>query len=147
VSSVHRKNLAIIWLLIPPLLLSALIHSVDPDIGGVAGLALPAHLLSVIVWSLPLLGFVLACLATAVRRGWGGFMLLSLVLATAVAVRFVSLQTPQPAGLAGYLLPLGGLTLITWLFLAAAVIPALALGWPQRARHSHSSLSMNHYDR
>ena len=134
-----RKALAIVWTAIPPVLFSALIHSVDPDVGGVAGLTHPATLLSVGFFSLPVVAFAFLCLAVAVRWGWWPSAAIGVALAAPVAVALALLQTPHPPGLLANLRPIVGGTVLLWLFLAAAVAPAFVLGWPRRGRTEGSA--------
>jgi hypothetical protein len=131
-----RRVISVVWLPIPPLLLSALIHAIDPRVGGAAGLFAPAVLLSVAVWSLPVLALVLLCLLAAFRWGWSRFIELSIVAAAAVSATLVIMQSPRVTGSMPNALPLLSGTLIAWLFLAGAVAPALALGWPHKLPRS-----------
>lgn len=134
-----RRVLAVIWTVIPPLLFSALIHSVDPDVGGVGGLTRPSTMLSVAVYSLPIVASALVCLAVAVRWGRWASAALGVLLSAPVAVALALLQTPHPPGLMANLRPVVGGTVLLWLFLAAAVAPAFVLGWPRRGRTEGSA--------
>jgi len=127
-----KKALAIVWAIIVPLLLSALIHSIDPDIGGIRGLATPSAFFSVVAYGLPALAITLVCLMLAIRFHWALWVSVSVVFSAAVALTLALLQTPRLPGLAGIARPLIGAALLVWLFLAAAILPARALGWPQR---------------
>lgn len=122
-----RKPLAHVWVVIPPLLLSALVHSVDPDVGGIRGLASPSTLRSVAVYGTPLVVMALFCFWLAVRFRWIVWASLSVLFSAAVALAIVLLQSPRQPGLAGMALPFFGGTLFVWVFLAAAVLPARAL--------------------
>ncbi len=126
-----RKTIAYVWVMIPPLILSALIHCVDPDVGGVKGLASPSTVLSVVVCGVPLAGVALLCFWLAVRYRWTAWVSLSVLFSLVVALALVLLQSPPPAGPAGIALPLIGGTLLVWLFLLAAVLPSRAL-WRSR---------------
>ena len=122
-----RKSIAHVWVVIPPLLLSALVHSVDRDVGGIRGLASPSTLLSVIVYGTPLVVMALLCFWLAVRFRWIVWASLSVLFSAAVALAIVLLQAPRQPGLAGIVHPFFGGTLLVWVFLTAAVLPARAL--------------------
>lgn len=129
-----KKVLGVTWAAVPPLLLSALVHSTDPDIGGIAGLARTSVMLSVLFWGLPVIVMTMLCLWIAVQSRWWWWIVPGVVFSAALAVAIAALQTPAPQGLGGFVRPLLGGTLIVWLFLAAAVVPARALGWPTGSR-------------
>jgi hypothetical protein len=130
-----RSAAALGWAAIPPLLLSALIHSVDPDIGGVAGLVSPTALLSVAFYGAPavIMAWLSLALAVHARRAW--WALANLAFSALIALTLALAQTPRPPGMAGIAHPAIGGTVLAWLFLAAAVVPARALGWPTGARN------------
>lgn len=135
-----RKVAAFVWVMVPPVLLSALIHAIDPDVGGVAGLASPGMLLSVLVWALPAAALALAGLGVAVGLGWGTFAAVSAGGSAALALGLTLLQVRAPAPGDPWL-PIGGGTLVVLLFIAGAVVPAIALGWPRRLRSGRASTS------
>lgn len=124
-----RRALTVLWLFIPPLALAALMHSTDADIEHVQGPWPPGIWLSVLLWSLPLVAIALLGVALAVRFGWPTVALAALVVAALLAVPVALLQSPRPAAPA---LPAVGLTLVTWVALMLAVVPAALLGWPKR---------------
>ncbi|MGV8039515.1 MAG: hypothetical protein AB2L07_05375 [Thermoanaerobaculaceae bacterium] len=135
-----RKVAAFVWVMVPPVLLSALIHTVDPDVGGVVGLASPGTLLSVLVWSLPAVLLALAGLGVAVALGWGTFAAVAVSGSATLALGLTLLQVRAPAPGDPWL-PIGGGTLLVLLFIAVAVVPAAALGWPSRLRLGRASTS------
>ena len=126
-----RRIPAIVWVGIPPLLLSALIHSADPDVGGIQGLAAPLVLLSVAVYAIPLVAMALACLWLAIRFRWTAWVSASIVFAPAIGLIIAWMQTPRLPGVPELARPLLGGALLVWLILAMAVLPARALGWGQ----------------
>ena len=128
-----RRAIALVWLVIPPLAFSALIHSTDVDVEAVQGFWPPSILLSVVVWGLPVIAVALLCLEAAIRRGWGVAAVVGAGLAAAVAVPLAILQTPRAHGVAGIARPALGGTALVWVFLAVAVVPAAMLGWPGRS--------------
>jgi ketosteroid isomerase-like protein len=142
-----RKSLAHVWVVIPPLLLSALVHSTDPDVGGIRGLASPSVFVSVFVCGTPLVVMALLCFWLAVRFRWIVWASLSVLFSAAVALAIVLLQSPRQPGQAGIVHPFFGGTLLVWVFLAAAVLPARALArrWrqPPFTRSTHNGGVMN----
>ncbi len=131
-----KKILALVWLVIPPLLFSALIHAVDPDVGGISGLASPTTLSSVLFFGLPLVTITIICFALAIRFRWVVWVSVSAAFSAVVALGLVLLLVPDPRGFGGIARPLVGGTVLGWLFLAIAILPARALGWPARSRRS-----------
>lgn len=132
-----RKPIAVLWLAVPPLLLSALVHSIDPDVGGIRGLASRPVLISVMILGAPLIALAGADLRLALLFGWRCALGFSFLPATLAAVTLALLQTPHPEGIFGYARTVGGVAGVVWLFLAAAVIPAMFLGWPQKRQERH----------
>lgn len=129
-----RKAVALMWAAVPALSLSALVHSTDPDIGSVGRLAAPATILSVVLYGFPVVVMVMVCLWVAVRLRSSWWIVPGAVASAVVALVLTVLQTPRPGDLAGIARPLLGGTVLVLLFLAAAVIPARALGWPRGSR-------------
>lgn len=135
-----RKFAAFIWVMVPPVLLSALVHAIDPDVGGLAGHTSPGTLLSVAVWALPAAALALAGLGVALALGWGTFAAVSAGGSATLAPGLTLLQVRAPAPGDPWL-PIGGGTLVVLLFIAVAVVPAIALGWPGRLRPGRASTS------
>jgi len=131
-----KKAPAIVWVIIVPLLLSALVHSTDRDIGGIRGLATPSAFFSVVAYGLLAVAITLVCLGLAIRFHWVVWVSVSVVFSVVVALTLALLQTPRLPGLAGITRPLIGGALLVWLFLAIAILPARALGWPRRGAKS-----------
>jgi hypothetical protein len=127
------KAIALVWVAIPPLLFSALIHSIDRDVGGIRGLASPSTVLSVVVLGSPVVAFAFVCLGLAIRFRWSSWVSVSVLVSVLVALLLTLAQSPRPAGLTGIARPLVGGALLVWLFLAVGVLPARALGWPRGA--------------
>jgi hypothetical protein len=120
---------AVTWVLIPPLVLSALIHSVDPDVGGLAGFTSPFVLLSVLICASPFAAVALVCLGLAIRGRWRALVCVSGILSAILAMAIVRLQSPHSPGLAESVPALVGGTVVVWLLEVIAVLPAWALGW------------------
>jgi len=128
-----RRTLAIVWAAIPPLVLSALIHSTDPDVGGIAGLARPWTLASVVVFAIPLLGAAMLCLRFLVGSGRGAALALAAVASFVAAFGLTLLQSRAGTWLDDAWTVTGG-SLLVFAVLTLAVVPAAALGW--RRRHA-----------
>lgn len=126
-----RKIAAFVWVMIPPVLLSALIHATDPDVGGIAGLARPGTLLSVLVWALPAAALALSGLGVALLLGWGTFAAVATTGSATLALGLTLLQVRAPATDSLWL-PVGGGTLLVLLFMGIAVVPAAVVGWSGR---------------
>lgn len=125
-----RRVLALLWLVVPPLLLSALVHTTDPDIGGVGRLTSRSAVFSVIFYGVPVVGLCLAVLAAALRRGRGAGALAGAAAALLVALVLVVAQRREGTWLDDAWSLFGG-TVIVFAFLALAVAPATVLGWPR----------------
>ena len=128
-----RKFISTIWTTIPPILLSALIHTTDPDIGGIKGLTSYSVLWSVIFFAIPAVLFCLGALVAIVSSGWPVFLVSSVVFSSLVAVVLTIFGSGATTTL-GLAWTFFGSAALVFLFLAAAVIPAAAIGWPQNAR-------------
>lgn len=124
-----KRILAFVWLVIPPLLFSALIHAVDPDVGGISGLASPTTLSSVVFFGLPLVTITFICFALAIRFRRVVWVSVSVACSAVVALGLVLLLVPDPQGFGGIARPLVGGMVLGWLFLAIAILPARRLGW------------------
>lgn len=111
------KALAHFWAVIPPILLSALIHTTDPDVGGLEGLASASTLLSVFVFSLPLIIFTGLCLLIRkqTRLTWA---VLAMILFSGFTALFLT-----TAG-SGATTPLG----LVWTFVGSTILVSLVLG-------------------
>ncbi|MCU0291737.1 MAG: hypothetical protein MUF10_07045 [Thermoanaerobaculaceae bacterium] len=126
-----RKIGALAWSVVPPLVVSALLHSTDTGVGGIEGMARPGVLLSVAVWAVPMVVLALLTLWTRVRAGLLAALATAAVLA-AVPGWFILLlgsTAATPLARLGSFLGLMALCLIT---LGLAALPAAAIGWPAR---------------
>lgn len=68
------RVLAVGWVPIPPVMLTALIHMADPDIGGWDGLANGSALFSVLLFGGLATGYCCFCLVAIVDSGWLTFL-------------------------------------------------------------------------
>jgi hypothetical protein len=127
-----RRALAVIWLALPPFVLSALVHLVDPDVNGWKELGS-----SSVAWSVAALGvLVLICFALSleVLLRWGRWAFLAVSGIVSMASGLVVTAAGSGAATTGGLwLSFAACTAIVFLAIVAAVIPAAVLGWP-RAR-------------
>jgi hypothetical protein len=123
-----RKIAALLWVPAPLVLLSALIHTTDADVGGVAGLAAPAVARSVLAYAglATLLAF--GCLAARVRWGAVGFLFAAALIAGGLAY-LLALGGSTATTALGVALSFLGLFVIVLTFLAVSVLPVAALGW------------------
>ena len=123
-----RKLLAFAWSALPPLALSALVHSTDSDVGGLVGLVQPGVLFSVLIYGAPLAGLAICLLWMAVQvNRWLAVAVLaacSALLGLVVVVLGSTAQTtPQ------LLVSFSGATLVVVACYAVAVLPSMRL-WP-----------------
>ncbi len=105
-------------------LLAALLHAVDPDVGGVAGLAAPAVLVSVTAVAGALLVPALVPLlayAVAGGRGYG----VGLLGAAGVVGGLLAAAGSGAVDATGWLRSLAGTTLVCALVFALATLPGL----------------------
>ena len=90
--------LAALWSTVLPLLLSALVHSMDQGVGGVAGLARSSVLLSTVIFAAPLIALVLLSLWLRDSQGpaaaWGLLTLTAAAVAVALVVFGSTARTP-----------------------------------------------------
>ncbi len=123
-----RRAAAIIWGTLPPLLLSALLHTTDSDVGGISGLASPSVLLSVVVISAPLVLLSFLSLWATIKAGPKVSAAILVLSAGVVALPIVAYGSTAstPFGLAWSFL---GSSAVVLVFLSAAVLPARQLGW------------------
>ena len=110
--------------LIPLWLLSAFLHVVDPDVGGIAGLAQPhilaSTLLITLMLSVPALAIIYSY-AGARRRGYAASLLLIAgLIGLSLALMASSATTPG-----GWLLSFGSLALICALVFGISTLPAV----------------------
>jgi hypothetical protein len=135
-----QKILAYLWLPFPPILLSALIHTTDPDIGGVQGLASASTLLSVFVFSLPAIVFAVLCLViwNQTSRTWALLAMILFAGFTALFLTTAGSGATTPLGLAWTFV---GSTILTSLVLGIAFLPAALLTGNASKRLDSPSLS------
>lgn len=120
------RLLASLWTLVPPLGFSALVHAVDPDVGGVAGLAAPGVCFSVAVIATPLVVLAWACLAS--MRVGGTLAAAAVLLGSSVAVALVIALAGSTADtILEHLVSFAGLTAAVAACLLAAVLPRAVL--------------------
>jgi len=116
------RVLGTLWMLVPPLGFSSLLHIVDPDVGGGSGLASPGVAFSTVIVSVPLVVLASICLLVFRAGGWaagGGALLLS-----ATAVGAILTAAGSAAGtIGGHLVSFAGLTVAVAGCLAVAVLP------------------------
>ncbi|MEM1245972.1 MAG: hypothetical protein AAGA81_12955 [Acidobacteriota bacterium] len=123
-----KKLLALSWAALPPLALSALVHTTDRDVGGLGGLVEPSVLLSVLVYGSPLAGLAICLLWMAVKvNRW----LAAAVLATCSALLGLAIVTLGSTAqtLPQLLWSFSGTTVVVVGFFAFAVVPSWRL-WP-----------------
>lgn len=131
-----RRTLAAMWLMVPPLGLSAVIHTTDPDVGGIASLSRPATLGSVFVYAIPLIGAVVLCLRLLVAAGRGPALTLA-VVASVLAASGLGLLQSRPGTWLDEVWTVAGGSLVVLAVLALAVLPAASLGWRLSQNDAH----------
>jgi hypothetical protein len=121
-----KKIAGLLWLSIPPMVLSALIHMADPDIAGWQGLASKPALFSVFLLAVLGVGCVLVCLAVLVEYGWSAFAIASGVFATVSGLLLASFGSGATTFL-GVAWTFLSSSLLVLVFVLIAVTPAAAL--------------------
>lgn len=126
---IHRV-LALSWIVVPPLFLSALIHMADPDVDGWSGLVS-----SSVIWSVSLGGaFVAACVACCilvfVSFGRWVFLIIAGLLSVACGLTLAIVGSGATTT-AGVLWAFVGSTTVVLLVVFVAALPALLLKWSQ----------------
>lgn len=134
-----RKTVALIWLALPPFLLSALIHMADPDINGWRGLWSGS-----VLWSVSLIGvlfcsFVCICFSTLLEWGRSVFFAATALVSAGCGV-VLSIVGSGATSAVGRIRPLAGSTTLVFLTVLVAVIPAAVLGWPRAFARRHGDL-------
>ena len=124
-----RKVAALIWLVLPPILLSAIFHMADPDINGWQGLASYSALWSVALFGALVCPFVCLCLGVLLDYGWSAFLAVTGVFSSCFGLTLTIVGTGAST-VAGHMRSLAGCTGIAGLIVLLAVIPAVAMGWP-----------------
>lgn len=127
-----RQAGALAWTVAAPLLFSALVHSTDAGVGGIAGLTRPGVPVSVAVWAVPMAVLALITLWVRVRVGLLASLATALLLAAApgwLILVLGSTATSPFTRLASFLV----LTAMCLVALAVAALPSAAVGWPDRS--------------
>ena len=130
-----KRIAGLLWVFIPPLVLSALIHMADPDIDGWKGLASYSVLLMVFLLGVLVAVCVLFCLAVHLKAGrmaFFGASSLFAVISGGILAYFGSGATT----ILGLLWTFVGSSWLVFAVVILAVIPAVALGWPASPRDS-----------
>ena len=124
-----------IWLVIPCLILSALIHTIDTEVGGVAGLQSSSIIISVLVWSLPFL--LSAAISLAALSILGRQMFLKVMLASSGVLGFlVSVAGSSATSTLGFAWSLLSVSSVIAVFLTTSLLPTLLIH-----RTSHNELT------
>jgi hypothetical protein len=120
------RLLAALWVVVPPIGFSALLHSMDPDVGGVAGLTSPGVAFSVVVVSMPLLLLAWGCLV-CLRAGGPAAGGAVLFLSAAVVAVVLTLSGSTADTIGGRLLSFAGLLPAVAACLVTAILPRVLL--------------------
>ncbi len=126
------KLLAIAWVVVPPLIFSALVHATDSSVGGLKGLSEPAVLWSVLVYGAPLAGFAICTLWMTVNGNW--WMTLGVLCAGSALLGLVLVVLGSTASTLPQLLrSLAGSSFVVFAFFVVALLPSVGL-WPDQVR-------------
>lgn len=129
-----RRLIAQLWLVLPPVFLSAVVHMADPDVDGWQGLASYSVLWSVLFFGFLAAAFVIFCLVALVNSGRPAFLIaacLGSAFSGLLLAAFGSGATTKPGVVWTFVASSG----LVFLVILTAVVPAVALGWPHsRAR-------------
>jgi hypothetical protein len=127
---VIRKTVALIWLTLPPLLLSALVHMADPDIDGWHGLASTSALWSVALFGVLGCALFALCLSALSTAGRSAFLIATALLSFCLGL-VLTVFGSGAATIAGRVGTFAGCTGVVFAAIVTAVVPAAALGWPR----------------
>jgi hypothetical protein len=129
VKILHRI-IALLWIAVPPVILSALIHMADPDIGGWRGLASFSVLWSVMFFGILAVAFTGYCLVILLEHGRVAFVIGTGLFAAMSGFVLVALGSGATTAL-GLIWSFTGIAALVFCAVVSAVIPAVVLGWPQ----------------
>lgn len=118
--------LSTLWLFVPCLTLSALLHMADPDVGSLRALASAEMLGSVFAWSLPFVFGGAVSLAVLSDLGLRGFFKSALTASGALGLLIAVLGTGAVTPL-GVLWSVVGSSLVVLAFLVTAALPRLLI--------------------
>jgi hypothetical protein len=125
-----RRLLAVMWVAVPPILLSALVHMSDPDIGGWRALTSYS-----VLWSVSFFGVLAAacsgfCTVVLVESGRVSFGIAA-GLFSSLTGGFLAAFGSGATSIPGLIWSFAASTVLVFLVVLAAAVPAVALGWPQ----------------
>jgi hypothetical protein len=125
---VVRKLVALLWILVPPIVFSALIHTSDADVDGWSGLDSYSVLFSVLFFGLVAASVFYCCLATLLRTGWPLFLVLSCLFSILIGglLAVFGSGSTTVLGRTWTFIASTGLTFVT---VALAVLPSALFGW------------------
>ena len=123
-----RNAIVHIWVLIPPLILSALVHMADPDIDGWGGLATISVIISVLMLGVFAAAFVVVVLATFVKLGWVYGLASSIVISVCLGSILVAFGTGATTA-AGLLWSFIGSSGFIFVCIVLAATPTVVLNW------------------
>jgi len=131
-----RPTLALIWLFLPPLLLSAVIHMADPDIDGWQGLASSSALWSVALVAVLFCPLFLLCLGARLTVGRSGFLVVAGLTSVCLGLVLTILGSGATT-IAGRSATFAACTGVVLAVVLTAVVPAAAIGWPRSLSSKH----------
>ncbi len=128
-----RNAIVHIWILIPPMILSALVHMADPDIDGWSGLATISVSISVLILGVFAAAFVVFVLATFGKFGWVYGLASSIAISVCLGSILVAFGTGATTAV-GVLWSFIGSSGSIFVCLALAATPSIVFESGNRAR-------------
>ncbi len=118
--------LALLWLALPPLVLSAVVHMADPDVDGWRGLVSPTVIWSVVLGGVVVAGCVVCCVVIFESVGRWGFLTAAGLLAVAAGVALAVLGSGATTT-AGRIWTFVGSAAVVFFLVLLVALPVLAL--------------------
>ncbi len=125
-----RRIVALLWIMVPPVFLSALIHLSDPDIGGWRALTSYSVVWSVLFFGILAAAFAAYCLVILLEQGCVAFVIASGLFAAISGFVLAALGSGAATAL-GLIWSFIGSAALVFMIVVSAVVPSVVLGWPQ----------------
>ena len=125
-----RRVLAVVWLVVPPLALSVLLHLSDPEVDRLSDLLSYPVLWTVLLFGVLAMACVALCLVAFLESGRPGLALATALVAVPAGVLVFRAGSGATSWIGAVWSVVGTIGLVAVVILFA-VLPAAMLGWPR----------------